>query len=77
MEAALRALKRREARLKRELAQVQHKTKEVERALRPAPLSHKTRLSPEGREAISRATTKRWAEYRRKQRKDVRKRRPK
>ena len=73
IQAAVRALKREEASLEKELDKVRARITELETVAKngPGASSHQRksssrRLSPQGRAAISRAAKKRWAEYRRK-----------
>lgn len=70
VQAAVRALQRKETALKRELDQVRAKIKELQGVARSQAAvrtrAGPQRLSPKGRAAISRAAKKRWAEYRRK-----------
>jgi K+/H+ antiporter YhaU regulatory subunit KhtT len=72
---AVRALKKEEATLRKQLETVQRKIAELQgmartggsvAARKPAT---RRRLSPKGRAAISRAAKKRWREYRAQQRK--------
>ena len=70
VQAAVRALRSREASLKKELDRVRAKIKELQEVARSEgsgtrSKSRAQRLSPKGRAAISRAAKKRWAEYRR------------
>jgi hypothetical protein len=72
IQAAVRALKKEEDSLKGELTVVQRKITELEGlarhdGARGPRRANSQRLSPKGREAISRAAKKRWAEYRRQQ----------
>lgn len=79
IQAAVRALRKEEATLRKQLEQVQSKIEELNemgraggtRSARRAKASSR-RLSPQGRAAISRAAKKRWAEYRRQKRKQQR-----
>ncbi len=80
IQAAVRALRRDEQSLKRDLAAVQKKIGELNElsrgeAARPtARGAQKPRLSPQGRAAISRAAKARWAKYRADKRRLARKR---
>lgn len=66
--AAVRSLQREEAELKKQLERVRENLSALERiqsGRNAAPArSGKRRLSPKGRDAISRAAKKRWREYR-------------
>jgi len=68
IQAAVKALKKEETQLEKQLAQVQHKIKELGDLARTGGASGaKTgtrRLSAKGRAAISKAAKKRWAKYR-------------
>lgn len=61
---AKRMLLRREEALRAELAQVRETRRKLERILAMEPRRARYRLSPAGRETSSRATKKRWREYR-------------
>lgn len=66
--AALRALQREREQLQQDLAEIDAKIERLETLARSRDLeAHGSpRLSPAGREAISKAAKARWAEYRRK-----------
>ena len=73
IQAAVRALKREEASLEKELGKVREWIVDLEPLSKNGPAagssprkSGSRRLSPQGRAAISRAAKKRWAEYRKK-----------
>lgn len=73
LQAAVRALKREEASLEKELDKIRSRITDLETLAKNGPASgtsqrksNSRRLSPQGRAAISRAAKKRWAEYRRK-----------
>ena len=74
IQAAVRALKREERSLEKELDKVRARISDLEALAKAGPTgaagarrkSGSTRLSPQGRAAISRAAKKRWAEYRKK-----------
>lgn len=74
VQSAVRALKREEAALEKELKDVRAKIAELEGIAQSGGSTKTTgkrgahRLSPQGRAAISRAAKKRWAEYRRQKR---------
>ena len=82
IQAAVRALRRAEQDLKRELAAVQTKIAELDDLARQKSSASvnrrraagKQRLSPQGRAAISRAAKARWAKYRADKRKQTRRR---
>ncbi len=73
VQAAIRALKRKESSLEKQLDQVRAKIDELQGVARSQgghaarAKSGSRRLSPQGRAAISRAAKKRWAEYRKQQ----------
>ena len=78
LQAAVRALKKEEASLEKELGNVRAKIRELEElaragTTRTASRSGPRRLSPQGRAAISRAAKKRWVEYRRQKQKKTQK----
>ena len=69
LQSAVKALKKEEASLLKQLDGVQQKIKELEEVGRTAPTAvtkspSSRRLSQEGRDAISEAAKKRWAKYR-------------
>ena len=71
IQAAVRALKREESSLEKELDKVRSRITELETLAKSGPAtgsarrkSGASRLSPQGRAAISRAAKKRWAAYR-------------
>jgi len=68
IQAAVKALRKEETQLERQLAQVQHKIKELGDLARSGGVSGaksgSRRLSAKGRAAISKAAKKRWAKYR-------------
>lgn len=66
--AARRALRQEAGRLETELVKTRTLIRDLERVVRKPPKHGSRRLSPAGREAISRAAKKRWAAYRRAQR---------
>jgi len=74
IQGAVRALKREEASLEKELGKVRERIVDLETLAKKNGLaagssprkSGSRRLSPQGRAAISRAAKKRWAEYRKK-----------
>lgn len=74
LQAAVRALRREENSLKRQLQSVRTKIAELDefarsggpKSARSGRKASSRRLSPQGRAAISKAAKKRWAEYRRK-----------
>ncbi len=79
LQAAARALRKEESALCKELDLVRNKLHDLKELSReqtsngsPRRKTGSRRLSPKGRAAISRAAKKRWAEYRRDQRKTVR-----
>lgn len=79
IDTAVRALKRGEQDLKKELAAVQKQIVELELLAREARggkpgarAAGKQRLSPKGRAAISRAAKARWVRYRAEQRRQAR-----
>ena len=69
IQAAVRALRRDEVTLEKQLKEIRDRIADLEglskNGPRPAGKSGPRRLSPQGRAAISRAAKKRWAEYRR------------
>ena len=71
VQAAIRALKRKEISLQKQLDQVRTKIDELQGVASSQSgagaraRSGSRRLSPQGRAAISRAAKKRWADYRR------------
>lgn len=78
LQAAIRALKKEEEALKQDLVSVREKIAELTESAKsggPRPASarrrapDKNRLSPAGKAAISRAAKKRWADYRKGQKK--------
>lgn len=79
IEAAVRALKKEEAALSKELGVVREKIDELESLSKTGPArarrkaaGNSRRLSSKGRAAISKAAKKRWAEYRRQKRQSER-----
>ena len=73
LEAAIRALRKEEELLQKDLVLVRRKIEELDAlAKQPGPrkrsargkIAQPNRLSPQGRAAISRAAKKRWARYR-------------
>ena len=71
IQAAVKALKREEASLEKELDKVRARIGDLESLAKAGPSgagsrrkSGPSRLSPQGRAAISRAAKKRWANYR-------------
>lgn len=73
LQAAVRALKREESSLEKELDKIRARITDLETLAKNGPASGSSarkassrRLSPQGKAAISRAAKKRWAEYRRK-----------
>jgi hypothetical protein len=79
IEAAVRALKKQEAALSKELRVVREKIDELESLSKSGPTrarrkatGNSRRLSSKGRAAISKAAKKRWAEYRRQKRQSER-----
>ena len=82
IQAAIRALRKEEKSLTRQLDTVQQKIGELDVLARegggagaaPRRKAGRRRLSAEGREAISKAAKKRWAKYRSEQRKQRKRR---
>ena len=80
LNAAIRALKKDEEALRKELVDVRARIKDLESLSKAdAPTNararkaiNRNRLSPAGREAISKAAKKRWAKYRSEKRKSGR-----
>jgi hypothetical protein len=69
IQAAVRALRKEEAVLQKQLEALQTKIAELEEMARSGAVTKlaqptRRRLSPEGRAAISKAAKKRWAQYR-------------
>lgn len=70
VQQAIRKLRREQAALEKELGQVQETIRTLEELARGGGVNpNSSRLSAEGRAAISRAAKKRWREYRAKKRK--------
>jgi predicted nucleic acid-binding Zn-ribbon protein len=79
IQAAVRALKKEEASLEKQLSAVRKRIEELHEMSRsddgaPRKRASARRLSPAGRAAISKAAKKRWARYRSAKRAAVRKR---
>jgi predicted nucleic acid-binding Zn-ribbon protein len=79
IQAAVRALKKEEASLEKQLSAVRKRIEELHEMSRsddgaPRKRASTRRLSPAGRAAISKAAKKRWARYRSAKRAAVRKR---
>ena len=80
IQAAARALRKEEASLRKGLGLIQKRIRDLDELAREQssngkyarPKTGAQRLSPKGRAAISRAAKKRWAEYRRDKRRQVR-----
>lgn len=68
LRAAIRDLRKRKQALQRELDLIENALVYLQRTLERDAGARGTRLTPKGREAISRAAKKRWAEYRKESR---------
>ncbi len=79
IQAAVRALKKEESSLEKQLSAVRRRIEELHEMSRsdagsPSKRASARRLSPAGRAAISKAAKKRWARYRASKRSSARKR---